>query len=431
VLPRFVASWLGRKPARAAAPPRSGLGVPVPFAPRRSSGLEIPIDWNVEDSDLHAMEFLAGLGDTEVVSLVDGWIAEGKGADDSRARAIRCAIWMQQISARTLPRDFVVRASRSIADQVREVEDGASDIANARALLFAGRYFAGSEAERWRKIGIARLEWAIGVSVLDDGVHVERASDAHLWAFARLLECRAVVDDEPLRSRLRRRLDRMAQAAADLAAPGTAEECLRVHTALGGEAAYPRPAFAFESAGRFGLRGDESSLVVHDDRTFAWSLGGLPFVLPTESFRGRVLDLRAVEDSLEIRLARDGGAWTLRASTDRIDVEDEVLERTEGPVRTRLRLHPAVEFELSSDARRLELRRKGIRAIVDGPSPMRVVRSEEGVEIVVHHGIAPCTGELSLRHVPATFGRGALDSLPGLARRRIATAPVGMPAEIV
>lgn len=437
MLRRLVASWLDPKPARPIAPPRSGVGVPVLFEPHRTlvsggreerrlclSGVELPvdgaIDWPMGGSDLHAMEYLACLDEAEVVSLVDAWIAEAA-ESERRGLPTRCVVWMQQISARgrALPRDFVARATSSLAAQLRAVEDGASDLPHAKALLLAGRFFAGSEGERWRKLGLARLEWAIGVSVLEDGVHVERRPDVHLRAFADLLECRAAIDEHSLRPRLDRLLDRMAQAAADLAPPDSAAGCLHAHAALGGRTAWPRPVFAFESAGRFGLRGDESSLLVRGDRTFEWTLGGLPFVVGNESSTppARIEHVRASEDSLDLRLARDGGPWTLRATPERIGIEDEVVERTSDPVRTRLRLHPEVELELSPDARTIELRRKGIRAIVDGPNPMRVVPTSAGVEIVVHHGIAPCSGELSLRHVPATSGDDVLDSLPGIAGR--------------
>jgi hypothetical protein len=408
VLRRLVASWLDPKRGRPAAPARSGLGVPGLFEARRLELLDGEIDWSIESLELHAMEYLACLDDAEVVSLVDGWIAERGSNFETNALATRCAVWMQQVSARTLPRSFVARASASIAEQVRSLESSEPSIESAKALLFAGRFFVGAEAERWSALGRERLAFAIRASILDDGVHVARDASRHARTFSDLLECRFALEDVGV-------LDRMAQAAADLFPSALATQCLRVHARLGGRSVEPRPVFAFGSAGRFGVRGDESALLVRDDRTFEWSLGGLPFVLASEDARANVETLRAGEGSLEVRLARRGGSWTLRAGLERIEIEDEVVERTSEPVRSRLRLHPEVAFDLSSDARRLHLRRKGILAIVDGPNPMRVVPTPEGVEIVVHHGIAPCTGELSLRHVPSTFGDDALDALPGLA----------------
>ncbi len=414
MLRRLVASWLDPKPARGVAPARSDNGVPALFEPRPIADsairIEGEIDWSVESLELHAMEYLASLDDAEVVWLVDDWIS-ARGANlESEALAKRCAVWMQQASARSLPRGFVARASASIAEQVRSLEGREPSLENAKALLFAGRFFAGRDAERWTTLGRELLALAIDPSVLEDGVHADRCAASHLRAFADLLECRFALEDVGL-------LDRMAQAAADLFPSALATECLGVHVRLGGRSVEPRPVFAFASAGRFGVRGDESALIVHDDRTLEWSLGGLPFVVASEDARAEVETLRAGEGALEVRLARSGGSWSLRATPERIEIEDEVVDRTSEPVRTRLRLHPEVAFELSSDARRLHLRRKGILAIVDGPSPMRVVPSPDGVEIVVHHGIAPCTGELSLRHVPATSGHDALESLPGLAGR--------------
>lgn len=53
-------------------------------------------------------------------------------------------------------------------------------VANAKALLFAGLYFQGEEAERWRKKGSAVLEQQIQEQVLADGGHFELSPMYHL-----------------------------------------------------------------------------------------------------------------------------------------------------------------------------------------------------------------------------------------------------------
>jgi hypothetical protein len=133
---------LFRSLAEGAPVVRSAEGVPALFEPRRGlvaggrgdRRLVLPgrklaidgdLDWSVRDLELHAMEYLACLEDAEVVSLVDSWIASGRDARDEAALPIRCAVWMREVSRRgdLLPRDFVARASRSIAEQIRTLAE--------------------------------------------------------------------------------------------------------------------------------------------------------------------------------------------------------------------------------------------------------------------------------------------------------------------
>lgn len=396
-------------------PRRSAAGVPVLFAPRRGlvaggrggrrlaiagSGIAIDgeLDWGVREFELHAMEYLACLDDAEVVSLVDSWTASGRDARDERALPIRCAVWMREISARgdSLPRDFVARASRSIAEQIRSLEEGARDLSSLKALILAGRFFSGPEADRWAAIGVERLE-----------AHVRM----DLPSFADLLECRAIVAHPGLAGTL----DAIAQAAVDLSTEALPVECLRVHAALGGRVPTARPAFAYEAEGCFGLRGDESFFLARDG-TFHWSIGGMPFVLDAESDRWRVEDVLLREGQLRLTSFLGDRRRTLRASLDRIDVEEELAEGAAKSLRTELRLHPAVDVRIGPDARSALLVRKGVSVTLESPSPMRVVTDGER-KLVVHHGMAPCTGELTLRHVPESFGSAAsLDAIASLAR---------------
>lgn len=61
-------------------------------------------------------------------------------------------------------------------------------LANAKALLFAGLYFEGDEAERWCSHGIATLTAAIAEQVLSDGGHFELSPMYHAAVLEDLLD---------------------------------------------------------------------------------------------------------------------------------------------------------------------------------------------------------------------------------------------------
>ena len=52
-------------------------------------------------------------------------------------------------------------------------------LANAKALIFAGLYFEGEEADGWRRVGLRVLDQEINEQVLNDGGHYERSPMYH------------------------------------------------------------------------------------------------------------------------------------------------------------------------------------------------------------------------------------------------------------
>lgn len=60
--------------------------------------------------------------------------------------------------------------------------------ANAKALIFAGCYFEGAEAERWIKTGLAILRQQVPEQILDDGGHFERSTMYHALALEDMLD---------------------------------------------------------------------------------------------------------------------------------------------------------------------------------------------------------------------------------------------------
>ena len=60
--------------------------------------------------------------------------------------------------------------------------------ANAKALVFAGAFFAGAEADRWRNRGLVLLRRELGEQILPDGGHFERSPMYHAIVLEDLLD---------------------------------------------------------------------------------------------------------------------------------------------------------------------------------------------------------------------------------------------------
>ncbi|MBI1746637.1 MAG: alginate lyase family protein [Acidobacteria bacterium] len=66
-------------------------------------------------------------------------------------------------------------------------------IKNGKALLYAGLFFTGEAAARWRQQGLDMLESQLDEQVLDDGGHFERSPMYHTLALEDLAECLALL----------------------------------------------------------------------------------------------------------------------------------------------------------------------------------------------------------------------------------------------
>ena len=99
--------------------------------------------------------------------------------------------------------------------------------ANAKALLFAGLWFEGGEAETWLATGASILKAELEEQILADGGHFERSPMYHALALEDVLDLVAVVDayavDAPrlqaLRARLARRVAPMRRWLAAMSHP--------------------------------------------------------------------------------------------------------------------------------------------------------------------------------------------------------------------
>lgn len=271
--------------------------------------------------NLHYMEYLEGTDNNVWSTLVSDWIencglgAAGAWRDswNSYALSIRVVVWMQELARRKeqIPFEIVEAAERSILNQVLFLEQnletdigGNHLIKNVKALLWASAYFEGVDADRWRRIGLACLKKELKSQILPDGMHYERSPSYHCQVFADLLECRAVMDETPLRDYLDCLLVRMAQVTMDLTHPDgfvaqfndaglrmayAPSECLRVYQDLGLVPVSPSSTIRLDHAGYFGARFEDTFLVLdcgaiapdelpahgHGDvLSFEWSIRG-------------------------------------------------------------------------------------------------------------------------------------------------------------
>jgi uncharacterized heparinase superfamily protein len=106
--------------------------------------------------------------------------------------SLRIVNWVKwALDGNELPQPCV----RSIAVQARWLMKrlefhllGNHLFANAKALLFAGCFFSGPEAERWLKRGLSIIEPQLREQILSDGGHFERSTMYHALALEDLLD---------------------------------------------------------------------------------------------------------------------------------------------------------------------------------------------------------------------------------------------------
>lgn len=120
-------------------------------------------------------------------SLIENWVAVCKPANslgwDPYPTSIRIVNWIK----RDLAEPILTHASRrSLFLQARWLRQNieyhllANHLwMNAKALLFAGLYFQGNEASRWRACALRILQEQLNEQVLDDGGHFERSAMYH------------------------------------------------------------------------------------------------------------------------------------------------------------------------------------------------------------------------------------------------------------
>jgi uncharacterized heparinase superfamily protein len=129
-------------------------------------------------------------------ALLARWVAQNppaRGAGwEPYPTSLRIVNWIKwALAGNALPAECV----HSLAVQARQLERrlefhllGNHLFANAKALVFAGQYFAGDEAARWRRTGTAILEQQVPEQILSDGGHFERSTMYHALTLEDMLD---------------------------------------------------------------------------------------------------------------------------------------------------------------------------------------------------------------------------------------------------
>jgi uncharacterized heparinase superfamily protein len=164
------------------------LGVEATLSPRQWNDPGRALLWTYNlhyFDDLHAVD--AADRDDWHRALVTRWIAENPPASGSGwtpyPTSLRIVNWIKWIlSARRHDAPLPAGLVDSLAVQTRWLRRrlethllGNHLWANAKALIFAGVFFEGAEADRWLRHGCALLDEQLQEQILEDGGHFERS----------------------------------------------------------------------------------------------------------------------------------------------------------------------------------------------------------------------------------------------------------------
>jgi uncharacterized heparinase superfamily protein len=177
-------------------------------------------DWNAGEVDklwLYNAHYFDDLGALDSMErsgwhqqLIERWIIENPPSHgngwEPYPLSLRIVNWIKfALSSGTLNED----ARQSLAIQVRYLGSrleyhllGNHLLANAKALIFAGTWFAGAESERWLERGLTILRRELPEQVLNDGGHFERSPMYHGIILEDLLDLHNLMQTYELESRL-------------------------------------------------------------------------------------------------------------------------------------------------------------------------------------------------------------------------------------
>ena len=265
--------------------------------------LTSPMDWHPKEMEygtrlwllnLHYMEFLEALDDTHFYYHILDWIDKNKPyrvgyyLDDwnSYALSIRVVVWMQQLNNRVANHDQqkMELITRSLIAQIKFLTKnleldiyGNHIIKNIKALLWAGAYFNGREADFWMKKAEQLLAVELQEQILDDGMHFELSPAYHAQVFADLLECYQVIREGSVKISLGKVLPKMAQVLADLTQNDgfvclfndggldmayPSQQCLTVFQQLTNKQVNKRTCFQYQDAGYIGFQDDSNEIII-------------------------------------------------------------------------------------------------------------------------------------------------------------------------
>jgi len=432
-LRRPFASWLGEP--HTPAPPLAGVAPPAPvFGHRRA------LDTSAKRTAAHAAS--SSLQPDPATRAVE------------QAHALALEFRELERGARAARGLALVEVLRRVAREPAAEERAGARFRPALALAWGGRLFVGDEPRRWTEEAAARLAAALTRSVAADGLVAGGGVRDHIEALSDVLECRALLLHETDVERHDEQLESLLQAAADLRTPGRrtvdlpgAPQCLAAWHRMTGRRLEPRPCFALEASGLYGVRGEKSLVVIHagaPGRTAAlcldWTVDGRRILVaegvepcPREREDVLALDgtargaqrpgrvertrLEQLEHTIVLEVTHHGYA-SLRgkpvhhrrvtATAHGLSIEDQVTGGAGQQVCGELVLDPQVEVRARGAS--LVLVAGPVTALLETRHGVEVERAwwlgEDGEwrstrRLVLHYGGAPCHGSFRIdRLVP-------------------------------
>ncbi len=174
-------------------------------------------DWNDESKDklwlynLHYFEDLCALdGGVRVPQqgeLVERWILEnpapiGNGWEPYPS-SLRIVNWIKFFLSNDVPAQYVLNSLAQQADFLLQNLErhilGNHLFSNAKALIFAGLYLDGTDADKWLRVGLEIYEYELDEQVLDDGGNFELSPMYHSIMLVDLLDLINIFTAYPLR----------------------------------------------------------------------------------------------------------------------------------------------------------------------------------------------------------------------------------------
>ena len=165
------------------------------------------LDWRALDKpklwryNLHYFDYLLWpcVSESRKATLIDSWIAQNpSGSPDAWEPypvSLRIVNWIKFLVPWGPPRAVPVGWLQSLAMQAAWLERNLEReilanhyIKNAKALVFAGGFFSGSDANRWLKLGTTILREQIAEQFLPDGGHYELSPMYHCLCLEDLLD---------------------------------------------------------------------------------------------------------------------------------------------------------------------------------------------------------------------------------------------------
>ena len=173
-------------------------------------------DWNSSELqklwlyNLHYFDCLRQVTACDWCKLIDRWIDENPiGAGNGwepYPTSLRIVNWIKFAHADSVDYLQGEKFRASLATQVRWLEKRLEYhllanhlLANAKALVFAGKYFDGPESERWLKRGMDIYRRELPEQTCSDGVNFERSAMYHSIILEDILDCYNITRDNLFR----------------------------------------------------------------------------------------------------------------------------------------------------------------------------------------------------------------------------------------